>query len=409
MTDTIFLLNPDRTLVEASSQPYDLEAELQELLAENVQLLPGAQIDRENPRRWQLIKREAGIPNRDGGGGWWSVDHLIVDQDAIPTFVEVKRATDTRNTREVVAQMLDYAANGTEYWKVETLRGWYEGDDADRASERLSAWLQRDGENADAVADEFWADVAANLRDGQVRLIFVADDIPPTLQRLVEFLNEQLKRVEVLAVEIRQYKTGTDARGALVPRVIGQTSRAQATKERVTASPRRTTRWTMDQVLESVGDAGEQAARTVLDWAVKNERVTITGGVGLHSPSCTIAVDMGIKRSRQVGVLSLYGSSDGASPVLEVRLKRMARYLRRRELRVRLLADLNTLRIPRLVGDDTLLQERPSIPLDQLTDGRVERLLALVDRWITEERAMAEARVNAGEGGDDEEPEPQVD
>jgi hypothetical protein len=49
------------------------------LLEANVHLLPGAQINRENPRRWLLIKREAGVPNREGGGGWWSIDHLAVD------------------------------------------------------------------------------------------------------------------------------------------------------------------------------------------------------------------------------------------------------------------------------------------------------------------------------------------
>jgi hypothetical protein len=38
-----------------------------------------------------LVKREAGVPNREGGAGWWSIDHLAVDQDAVPTFIEVKR------------------------------------------------------------------------------------------------------------------------------------------------------------------------------------------------------------------------------------------------------------------------------------------------------------------------------
>jgi hypothetical protein len=30
------------------------------------------------------------VPDHEGGGGWWSVDHLLIDQDAVPTFVEVK-------------------------------------------------------------------------------------------------------------------------------------------------------------------------------------------------------------------------------------------------------------------------------------------------------------------------------
>jgi hypothetical protein len=134
MSDSIFLLADDGLLTEVTSRPFDTEADLQQLLADHVHLLPGAQIKRDSPRRWLLIKCEAGIPNQEGGGDWWSVDHLVVDQDAVPTFVEVKRASDTRARREVVAQMLDYAANGSALWTPERLRAWFEGDDPEAAS-----------------------------------------------------------------------------------------------------------------------------------------------------------------------------------------------------------------------------------------------------------------------------------
>ena len=49
----------------------------------------------------------------------WSVDHLLLDQDAIPTLVEVKRSSDSRIRREVVGQMLDYAANAVTYWNID--------------------------------------------------------------------------------------------------------------------------------------------------------------------------------------------------------------------------------------------------------------------------------------------------
>ena len=39
-------------------------------------------------------------------------------------------------------------------------------------------------------------------------MIFVADLIPPELQRVVEFLNSQMDPAEVLAVEIRQFTGG---------------------------------------------------------------------------------------------------------------------------------------------------------------------------------------------------------
>jgi hypothetical protein len=98
------------------------DRELQRLLELNPDLLPGAQIDPEVPRRWMLIKREKQVPDPSSGLARWSVDMLFVDQDARPTFVECKRHDDTRSRREVVAQMLDYAANGPFYWTKEEMR-----------------------------------------------------------------------------------------------------------------------------------------------------------------------------------------------------------------------------------------------------------------------------------------------
>ena len=74
--------------------------------------------DPDDPRRFMLVRREAPVANL-------SLDHLFVDQDAIPTLVETKRGEDTRGRREVVAQMLDYAANAATQWKAEALRQWH--------------------------------------------------------------------------------------------------------------------------------------------------------------------------------------------------------------------------------------------------------------------------------------------
>lgn len=84
--------------------------------------------------------------------------------------------------------------------------------------------------------DRFWNKVEANLRDGNVRLLFVADELPRELKRLVEFLNEQFTKIEVLGVELRQY-VGEGIK-ALVPRVIGQTEAAREQKERSSPSAR---------------------------------------------------------------------------------------------------------------------------------------------------------------------------
>jgi hypothetical protein len=112
----VYLIQQDGKLVEMGEEPYDSEDLLQTLLVEHPNLLAGDQIDNDEPRRWLLVGREVSLASEENAGGRWSVDHLFLDQDAIPTIVEVKRSTDTRIRRAVVGQMLDYAANAVVYW-----------------------------------------------------------------------------------------------------------------------------------------------------------------------------------------------------------------------------------------------------------------------------------------------------
>jgi len=91
-TAKVFLV--DRTaggLIALEESGYVTEDTLQGLLADYPDLLPGDQIDPENPRRWLLVSREMGIPGDTDETGRWSLDHLFLDQDAISTFVECKR------------------------------------------------------------------------------------------------------------------------------------------------------------------------------------------------------------------------------------------------------------------------------------------------------------------------------
>ena len=133
MSGGIYLVWSDGQLVEMTEQDYVSEDRLQELLAKYPNLLAGDQIDNDEPRRWLLISREVVLASEEDGAGRWSVDHLFLDQDAIPTIVEVKRSADTRIRREVVGQMLDYAANAVVYWPVEDLRSRFEASREDSA------------------------------------------------------------------------------------------------------------------------------------------------------------------------------------------------------------------------------------------------------------------------------------
>jgi hypothetical protein len=181
----------------------------------------------EAPRRWLLISREMGIPGEDAGGARWALDHLFLDQDGVPTLVEVKRAVDSRARRDVVAQMLDYAANAVAYWPVEKIRTQFD-------SRCTKAGLEPEAElktflGDDADAETFWSWVKTNLQAGKIRMIFVADLIAPELRRIVEFLNDQMDPAEVLAVEMRHYGA-SGLEKTLVSRVIGQTVAAERKK-----------------------------------------------------------------------------------------------------------------------------------------------------------------------------------
>ena len=122
--------------------------------------------------------------------------------------------------------MLDYAANAVVYWPADEIESKFEEmcqeNDID-PGEQLEHFL--DGETE---PEDFWERVRINLRAGKIRMLFVADQIPPELRRIIEFMNVQMDPAEVLGVEIKQFVKGEQK--VFVPRVIGQTAEAMRKK-----------------------------------------------------------------------------------------------------------------------------------------------------------------------------------
>src|SRR5262249_52821137 len=144
MSSGIFLIRDDGRLVQMSEQRYESEELLQRLLAQYPNLLAGDQINASSPRRWLLISRELGLPAEEDGADRWSLDHLFLDQDAIPTLVEVKRSSNREIRRQVVGQMLDYAANAVVYLPIEKLQVSFEKScEGTDPAERIRDFLQQ--------------------------------------------------------------------------------------------------------------------------------------------------------------------------------------------------------------------------------------------------------------------------
>ncbi|MCB0857330.1 MAG: hypothetical protein KDB57_04315 [Solirubrobacterales bacterium] len=245
----------DGVLKRMIEVPYQAEEILQELLAKYPGLLAGDSAEKES--EWLLIQREIGIAETEDSGARWSLDHLFVDRDAIPTLVEVKRSSDSRIRREVVGQMLDYAANGSAVWSQESIRTSFESG------------AERDGRDAESELEyflgeeepeDFWNRVGANLRLGKLRLVFVADEIPRELRRIIEFLNEQMELTEVIGLEVKQFAVEGESATTLMSSVIGRTEAARQVKGG--SSPRPQVNWSIEDFFGEVSRKMESEAIT---------------------------------------------------------------------------------------------------------------------------------------------------
>lgn len=261
MSGKIYLIQNDDKLIEMEEKEYEQEILLQKLLVDYPNLLAGEQINDSNPRRWLLISREMDVPTKEDSMGRWSADHLFLDQDAIPTIVEVKRSSDTRIRREVIGQMLDYAANAVVYWPVEKIKSKFEANCKENdPDEVLSDFL-----DSDLNIDDFWSKVKTNLQAKKIRMLFVADELPKELKSVIEFLNEQMDPAEVLGIEIKQY-VGQGVK-TLVPSIVGQTEEAQKKKSASADRVRLDQESFFQELLESRGTEEVQIVKKIKEWA----------------------------------------------------------------------------------------------------------------------------------------------
>jgi hypothetical protein len=81
---------------------------------------------------------------------------------------------------------------------------------------------------SEAEVASYWGRVKANLGSKTVRLIFVADKIERELAAIVEFLNEQMRSVTVVALELSLFSNGSER--ILAPRLYGLTAEAVGQK-----------------------------------------------------------------------------------------------------------------------------------------------------------------------------------
>jgi len=366
-SEEIFLLN-DQHVTSMPERPMrlglfgkTLEDALQTLLEKHPEVIPGKQIapGSEEPPKFFLLRREMPVSG-------WSLDHLFVDQRGVLTLVEAKLIQNPESRRDVIGQIIEYAANAIELWAHGKLRQYATAYYGDRGSDLDSAMRESFGDDLDV--DGFWAQVDENLADGKLRLIIASDQIRNEVRRMIEYLNTEMHRVEVLGLELKCYGHD-DASMVLVPRIIGQTQ-ASIDRRTITEKP---VRWTKERLAENIEAMPEgilkQRIKRVFDWAVTHNRLS-------ESSSKNFSLGIGMRDGGQ-GFLWVYRDGTGYVGLTK------NRFGGNEEIGKTLLAAFVKLGL--LSGDKSYEQIRDgryfAKPLDQLDQASFDAVLDVLDKY----------------------------
>ncbi len=238
-----------------------LEEALQKLLQESPEVIPGSQIDpgSDEPPRFVLLRREMPV-------GSWSLDHLLVDQFGVLTLVETKLLQNPGSRREVIGQVIEYAAYAREAWGSGKVRQ-YADEYWRRCGKEFDEVLLEAFPESDL--EQFWRMVEDNLHQGRIRLIIAADEIRAEVRRMIEYLNAEMQNAAVLGLELRVYGDKDDDL-ILVPRIVGQTQ-ALADRRLSTSQPRV---WRVAELRRAFAALPEEQGRAlqrILDWSIEKK------------------------------------------------------------------------------------------------------------------------------------------
>ncbi len=268
-TDKVFVLHggkmrslPFRPM-KAGVLGESLEDALQKLLQEYPEVIPGSQIDPGNdePPRFMLLRREMPV-------GSWSLDHLFVDQFGVLTLVETKLFQNPESRREVLGQIIEYAANALEAWGSGKVRQYAYEYWIRHGKELNQVLLDAFPEN-DNDLEQYWRMVEDNLQHGRIRLIIAADVIRAEVRRMIEYLNSEMQNAEVLGLELRVYADKDDDL-ILVPRIVGQTQ-AIADRRLRTGSPHVWQATELKNAFSELPEKQGHALKRILDWSIENK------------------------------------------------------------------------------------------------------------------------------------------
>ena len=215
MSERIYARNPDGGIEPLEEERFEFEDHLQDLIAAHPELLDGEQMRPGDPLRWLLVTREKGVSQPKGKKAtagpstsssstrtrcrrWWRSSAALI----------------TEIRRTVIGQMLEYAAHAAQTWTAGELRHSFEVSAEARGVEPADELrnflgtaprIRRTWRGARRAVTS-----GSEWRPTSTRAACASSswptNCPDELKRVVEFLNAQMPKIEVLAVEIKQFR-----------------------------------------------------------------------------------------------------------------------------------------------------------------------------------------------------------
>jgi hypothetical protein len=238
--------------------------------------------------------------------------------------------------------------------------------------------------------EAFWQTAKSNLETGRLRLVIVADKIPLELRRIVEFLDDQMSRTRVIAIEVRRYQDDVDkAVAALVPRVVAQSARAEV--ERTSGGGLKRT-WDegsfFQELQQEVSGPVAQAGVDLIAWA-KGRDLRLWFGSGQVTGSVYPMVDL-----PDGDATWSFGLTTNGSVILPLGWMATRAGFSDSVARLDLVSRLNA--IGTFSVDPSKVNAWPKIPLAALTtDGARTQFKQVMDWLVDSVRSVSGARLEA--------------
>ena len=255
----ILIRQSDGTWREPDLAGYAGEVELQQILAEHPELIPGVSADAATCREFHSAAGHA--------------DVVVVDTDGQVTLVECKLASNPQIRREIVGQMFDYASR---VWKM-------------GIEEFAAHWQNRTGQSpfpADDDGIRLRDAVAENLTQGRFRIVLAVDAINEPLKRMTEYLNAMSgPDTSIIAVEYARARQGSLE--LLMSQTYGEElaeAKAAAARDRTVWDAETYGAWLRDNELASIPRFLafiEEAAASGLEFEGSRSG-TPSGGLKIH-------------------------------------------------------------------------------------------------------------------------------